>query len=119
LTFPFATEFVTEGSVTAVVPNLKAFVRKPSDYAPSKAPVFYNPVMELNRDLAVIALQSFQRNEGDTLTVCEPLSGCGIRAIRFAKEIDGIEKVVANDISEEAYRFVKHNTGIKDLLNKV
>ncbi|MGB9135449.1 MAG: tRNA (guanine(10)-N(2))-dimethyltransferase, partial [Candidatus Bathyarchaeia archaeon] len=57
--FPFPTEVVSEGEVEVVVPRLEAFVRKPSDYAPSKAPVFYNPVMELNRDLAVLVVQTF------------------------------------------------------------
>ncbi len=48
----FPTVTVKEGRVETLVPRLEAFVRLPSDYAPSKAPVFYNPVMELNRDLS-------------------------------------------------------------------
>ena len=43
----FPTEIIEEGKVRVLVPKLKAFVRSPSEYAPSKAPVFYNPVMEL------------------------------------------------------------------------
>jgi len=82
--FTFATEHVTEGAVSAIVPQLKAFQHQPSDYAPSKAPVFYNPVMELNRDLAVLAVQAFQRIGGGAVSICEPLSGSGIRAIRLA-----------------------------------
>ena len=105
----FPTEVVAEGKVEVVVPRLKAFVSKPSDYAPSKAPVFYNPVMELNRDLAVLAVQAFQRTiEGD-VSICEPLTGCGIRGARFAREVEGVEKVVANDINEEAYKLAKFN----------
>lgn len=117
--FAFATEFVKEGSVNAEVPQLKAFLSKPSDYAPSKAPVFYNPVMELNRDLAVLAFQAFQRIGGNTMTICEPLSGCGIRAIRLASEVDGVGNVVANDISEEACNMAQNNVKINGLLGKV
>ncbi len=109
LSFPFPTEVVTEGVVEVVVPRLKAFVKKASDYAPSKAPVFYNPVMELNRDLAVLALQAFQRCVGRRLKVCEPLTGCGIRGIRLAKEVEGVENLVANDVNAEACRLAKFN----------
>jgi tRNA (guanine26-N2/guanine27-N2)-dimethyltransferase len=119
LLFTFATERVTEGVVSAVVPRLKTFQRKPSDYAPSKAPVFYNPVMELNRDLAVLAVQAFQRIGGGSVSICEPLSGCGIRAIRLASEVDGVKDVVANDISEEAYKMTRNNVKINGLLGKV
>ena len=58
LSFGFPTEIITEGKVKVVVPKLSAYMKKRSDYAPSKAPVFYNPVMELNRDFVVLALQA-------------------------------------------------------------
>ncbi|MEM2463971.1 MAG: tRNA (guanine(10)-N(2))-dimethyltransferase, partial [Candidatus Bathyarchaeia archaeon] len=86
----FPTEIVTEGQVRVLVPKLSAFVEKPSEYAPSKAPVFYNPVMELNRDIAVLALQAYQQTVKREITVCEPLTGCGVRGIRFALEVEGI-----------------------------
>jgi len=107
--FSFPTEVVAEGKVEVVVPKLKAFVNKPSDYAPSKAPVFYNPVMELNRDLAVLAVQAFQRTAGNEMSICEPLTGCGVRGVRFAREVEGVAKVVANDINREAYRMARFN----------
>ncbi len=119
LSFPFPTEVVTEGVVEVVVPRLKAFVKKASDYAPSKAPVFYNPVMELNRDLAVLALQAFQRCVGRRLKVCEPLTGCGIRGIRLAKEVEGVENLVANDVNAEACRLAKFNVEKNKLSEKV
>jgi len=119
LSFSFPTEVIAEDMAEVVVPKLEAFVEKPSDYAPSKAPVFYNPVMELNRDLAVLALQAFQRTVGRELRVCEPLAGCGIRGIRLAKEVEGIEKVVMNDINVEAYRLAKFNVERNCLIDKV
>ena len=117
--FSFPTEVVSEGVVEIVVPRLEAFVKSPSDYAPSKAPVFYNPVMELNRDFAVLAVQAFQRLAGRELQVCEPLAGCGIRGIRLAREVEGVEKVVVNDINDEAYRLAKFNVEKNGLLDKV
>jgi len=107
--FNFPTVWVSEGKVRVLVPRLEAFVEKPSDYAPSRAPVFYNPVMELNRDVAVLVLQVFQRFSNRGLFVCEPLAGCGVRGIRFAVEVDGVEKVVVNDINPRAFGLMRFN----------
>jgi len=109
LSFAFPTEKVKEGMVSVLVPRLKSFVKEPWEYAPSKAPVFYNPQMELNRDLAVLALQTYQRIVKRKLCACEPLTGCGVRGIRLAREIEGVHKVVINDISPEAVKLAKFN----------
>jgi len=58
--FDFPCEIIREGEAVLAVPKLSAFKRAPWEYAPCKAPVFYNPVMRLNRDIAVIAAQVFQ-----------------------------------------------------------
>jgi len=115
----FPTEIIEEGRVKILVPKLKAFVKLPSDYAPSKAPVFYNPVMELNRDLAVLALQAYQRMVDQQISVCEPLTSCGLRGIRFAVEVEGVKKVVMNDINEKAYRLATHNVKMNELTDRV
>jgi len=111
----FPTEIVKEGNVKIVVPKLKAFTKSPSEYAPSKAPVFYNPVMELNRDLAVLALQAHQRIANREISVCEPLTGCGIRGIRFATEVEGVKKVLISDINRNAFQLAKHNVQMNRL----
>jgi tRNA (guanine26-N2/guanine27-N2)-dimethyltransferase len=111
----FPTEIITEGRVKVLVPKLKAFVKSPSEYAPSKAPVFYNPVMELNRDLAVLALRAYQRIIKREISVCEPLSGCGIRGIRFAAEIEGVEKVLMGDINKRAFKLANNNVQMNGL----
>jgi tRNA (guanine26-N2/guanine27-N2)-dimethyltransferase len=111
----FPTELVEEGRVKVLVPELKAFVKLPSEYAPSKAPVFYNPVMELNRDLAVLTLQAYQRRIKREISVCEPLTGCGLRGIRFAVEVEGVTKTVLNDINEQAFRLASYNVRLSSL----
>src|SRR3989304_5749289 len=80
----FPTERLTEGKVTILVPKLAAYVKDPSDYAPSKAPVFYNPVMELNRDISVLALQAYERRANREISICEPLTSSGVRGVRLA-----------------------------------
>ncbi|MDI6847371.1 MAG: tRNA (guanine(10)-N(2))-dimethyltransferase [Candidatus Bathyarchaeia archaeon] len=111
----FPTEIVHEGKVKVLVPKLKEFVKLSSEYAPSKAPVFYNPVMELNRDIAVLALQAYQRILNREISVCEPLAGCGVRGIRFAAEVKGVKQVVINDINEKAFQLAKYNVQMNGL----
>ncbi len=115
----FPVETLKEGKVTVVVPKLKAYVSEPSEYAPSKAPVFYNPVMELNRDLSVIALQAYQRTVNRAISVCEPLTSSGIRGIRFAAEVHGVQSVSINDISERAVNLATHNLRLNSLQDRV
>jgi tRNA (guanine26-N2/guanine27-N2)-dimethyltransferase len=119
LTFAFPTEVVKEGKVSVLVPKLDAFVTKAEIYAPSKAPVFYNPAMELNRDLAVLVLQTYQRIIKKELSICEPLAGCGIRGIRFVIDVEGIRNVVINDINIEAARIAKFNVELNDASGRV
>jgi tRNA (guanine26-N2/guanine27-N2)-dimethyltransferase len=118
-TTDFPAETITEGGVKVLVPKLKAFVKSPSEYAPSKAPVFYNPVMELNRDLAVLALQTYQRMVNREISICEPLTGCGIRGIRFAAEVSGVKEVLMSDINKRAYQLAEHNVKINGLNERV
>jgi tRNA (guanine26-N2/guanine27-N2)-dimethyltransferase len=115
----FPTEIIQEGKTKVLVPKLKEFVRHPCEYAPSKAPVFYNPVMELNRDIAVSTVQAYQKMTGRKIAVCEPLTGCGLRGIRFAAEVKGVKKVVIGDINENAFRLASYNVQMNGLKNRV
>jgi tRNA (guanine26-N2/guanine27-N2)-dimethyltransferase len=119
LSFDFPTETVTEGRTKVVVPKLAAYVKQPWDYAPSKAPVFYNPTMELNRDLAVMALQAYQRTLKREVTVCEPLTGCGLRGVRFAVEVDGVKEVYVNDLNPKAAKLAAFNAELNGVENRV
>ena len=86
--------------------GVKFYVPDPTKYGGIySAPVFYNPAMEKNRTLSVLALKSF----GTGLTVCEPLSGSGVRGIRYAVESGSVEKLILNDISKEAVEVIKKN----------
>ena len=43
------------------------------------------------------------------LRILEALAASGLRSIRYALEIPGVESIVANDISEKAYRSIQRN----------
>lgn len=85
------------------------------DKVSSEAPVFYNPKMELNRDLSILAIQVFQKNENRDLNVCDLFGGSGIRGVRYKNEIDGIDHVSINDISPTANEFEKINVKLNNL----
>jgi tRNA (guanine26-N2/guanine27-N2)-dimethyltransferase len=111
----FPSEVIREGKVQILVPKLEAYGVVPSDYAPSRAPVFYNPVMEFNRDLTVLAFQAYQRIAGREISICDPLTSQGIRGIRFAAEIEGVKHVLIGDINMRAYKLAKHNVALNGL----
>ncbi len=81
----------------------------------SDAPVFYNPQMELNRDISILALQTYQNEQKREINICDLFGGSGIRGVRYKNEIDGVGKVYINDISELANRFEKHNVELNSL----
>ncbi len=99
---------IHEGDAVALIPKLKPLGAK-TGYEVWESPVFYNPVMKLSRDISVIALQIFQREHAASLKACEPLAGSGIRAIRWAKEIDGIDQIILNDANPQAYELARRN----------
>ncbi len=119
MSFDFPTEKIKEGQVTVVVPKLADFMEKSSDYAPSKAPVFYNPTMELNRDIAVLALQTYQKKLGTEISVCEPMTGCGLRGARFAVEVSGILQVSLNDLKPLSARLARLNADVNGVTDRV
>ena len=71
--------------------------------------VFYNPDAEINRDLSIVATQVFQKEFNSKLDILDALAATGIRGLRYAKEISGVESVVLNDHNKSAYRLIKNN----------
>ncbi len=103
------TKIIQEGLVTIKTPEF--------DKVSSKAPVFYNPVMELNRDLSVIAIKTYQKELEHEINICDAFGGSGIRGVRYAKEIDNVSKVVINDINPLAVQFAKENIAANKVNN--
>lgn len=85
------------------------------DKISSDAPVFYNPHMELNRDISILALQTFQKQEARDINICDLFGGSGIRGVRYKNEIDGVGHVFINDISETANEYERHNVELNNL----
>jgi len=90
-------EIITEGKAKIHVPVDKKISRK--------LPVFYNPLMKLNRDISVFLLNSIGKSD---LHVGLPLAGTGVRGIRLLLESEAVSEVVFND----------HNTLARDIIKK-
>ncbi|MDQ1280320.1 MAG: tRNA (guanine26-N2/guanine27-N2)-dimethyltransferase [Thermoproteota archaeon] len=110
---------MSEAGSVVTIPSLKLFARGSSEYIPSKAPVFYNPRMALNRDLAVLVLRAYRKMIDWDLSVCEPLTGCGIRGIRFASQVEGVSKIVLNDLNPIASNLATLNVEKNGLTHKI
>lgn len=112
------TQFITEGITKLEVPELERFRTPAGDYAPSLTRVFYNPLMELCRDISVSVVQVLA-NELGAVRICDPLAGVGARGLRYAREVRGISKVVVNDRSPDALEFIRKNVALNDLADLV
>lgn len=109
---------IKEGKTSLLVPDFTEYARK-GTYEPSRATVFYNPKMEFCRDLAVLFLKSYAAKINRSLTVCDPLAGVGVRGLRYAKEVELVEKSVVGDLNKEAIPIILENIRINKLENKV
>jgi tRNA (guanine26-N2/guanine27-N2)-dimethyltransferase len=117
--FGFATRNLDEESAHLLVPEIGKASAAYLDHQLSVAPVFYNPRMKLNRDIAVLALQAYQERSGRDLFICEPMCGTGVRGIRMAKEVRGVEKVVMGDLNPLAAKLASFNVELNDLGDRI
>jgi len=89
---------VLEGSTSLRVPVV--------DKLTSRNPVFYNPVMELSRDLSVAVCRVLKPG-----TYCDALAGSGARGIRVSREA-GVGEVFLNDLNREACGLMEENASL-------
>ena len=107
----FEEELRTEGRAVFYVPRESSS----EVYVPSTRTVFYNPLMRLNRDIAVLALICYADAEGRALSVGDPLAGCGVRGIRFALEVPLIDRIEMNDLNPLAVGLQERNLALNGL----
>ncbi|MBW2977980.1 hypothetical protein KY331_03995 [Candidatus Woesearchaeota archaeon] len=101
-----------------IIQEGKAKVKVPVEKKVSKKlPVFYNPVMKMNRDISVLLLNSV---EDKNMQIGLPLSGTGVRGVRFLLELkkNKIKNISFNDWNKEAVKIIKENLKLNKLKNK-
>ena len=109
-------ETITEGKTDILV-----FKNKDSKKGPGskdKVP-FYNPSMELNRDLSVLVCQWLITNSKRPMRLLDGLAASGIRGVRLAKELDGDFDVTINDWNSDAYILIEKNLEKLKLKNTI
>jgi tRNA (guanine26-N2/guanine27-N2)-dimethyltransferase len=111
--FRYPVQEVVEGSARIIVPKFSE--PKAKKYY-TALPVFFNPVMKLNRDITIYIYKRYHHLRDKFLKYCDALSGTGIRGIRIAKEIPYEKEVYFNDISNDAYELITYNAK-KELKN--
>jgi tRNA (guanine26-N2/guanine27-N2)-dimethyltransferase len=98
-------QLIREGSTDVFVP-----VHDPAtSFPPSSALVFYNPRMELSRDINVACMMAFTADisEARNYTYLDAMAASGIRGIRVANEAN--LSVTLNDVNPLAYKLIKRN----------
>ncbi len=115
----YPTEIIKEGKAKLVVPKLDMDSGEPIQHLRSMAPVFYNPVMKTNRDTAVLMLRAYQGKTSHPITVCEPMTGSGVRGIRLLLETHEIESLTLGDLNPSALRLARENAQLNGLADKV
>lgn len=67
--------------------------------------VFYNPRMSMNRDVAILFVQSYFNSR--KIRICDPMTGSGVRAMRYLFECPNVEAVEALDRDSDAVEFAR------------
>ena len=101
-----------EGTTKILVPKDSI-----SNKVPPKEPAFFNPKASLNRDFSIIAYSSFWKNFQYPKIFLDGLSGIGARSLRVANEIDGVDRVIANDVNPKALDLAKESSEINSIKN--
>ena len=97
---------ITEGKIS-IIAETKKIVDK-------KMPVFYNPVMIVNRDFSLLVIKALEKKD---LIIGDVLAGSGIRTLRILKELEPeiVKKIIVNDIKPSFEKNFKENLKINSL----
>ena len=77
----------TEGRTTFLSADVEHYSGDKKQISAS-LPVFYNPRMQLNRDISVLLLSGYLESNNIEV-MCEPLTGSGVRTLRYLNECTG------------------------------
>ncbi|MEM2902012.1 MAG: tRNA (guanine(10)-N(2))-dimethyltransferase [Candidatus Bathyarchaeia archaeon] len=97
-----STLLMKEGKATFTLPEL-------AEAPTRRMKVFYNPVMEENRDISVLMLQHHQRSRSVKLAATDLMAGCGVRGLRWALEVRGMGRILLNDVNGLAVEVARRN----------
>lgn len=99
-------ELVKEGTTELFVYKKKTATKGPSirDQNP-----FYNPSMELNRDISILVNQWLLNTSTRHVHILDGLAASGVRGVRLAHELSGDFSVTMNDWNEQSFSLIQQN----------
>lgn len=95
---------ITEGETKLLIPRVRNLTKRD--------PVFFNPRMELTRDLSVVIAEIVKPK-----TFADVMAGSGSRGIRIANELKF--HVLLNDLNPKAFKLMQKNVELNNLETKV
>jgi len=110
------TKLVKEGTTEFSV--FKSNYSKKGPGKKEKTP-FYNPAMELNRDVSLIVNQWLIDSNNKNVKILDGLAASGARGVRFCNELNGDFEVIINDWDKDAYNLIKKNIKQNHLENVI
>jgi tRNA (guanine26-N2/guanine27-N2)-dimethyltransferase len=107
-------DLIKEGTTKVFVHSTKTSGKGPStkEHEP-----FYNPSMELNRDLSILVNQWFLNHAKTPVHLLDGLAASGIRGIRYAHELTGDFDVTLNDWNPDSFSLMQQNVQRTTLKN--
>jgi tRNA (guanine26-N2/guanine27-N2)-dimethyltransferase len=99
-------DLVKEGTTELFVFKNKASVKGPS--IKENMP-FYNPAMELNRDVSILVNQWLLNTSAKHVHILDGLAASGIRGVRLAHELSGDFEVSINDWNDASFALIQQN----------
>lgn len=108
-------DLIKEGTTELFVYSNKTSVKGPS--IREKTP-FYNPSMELNRDVSILVNQWLLNTSTKHVHILDGLAASGIRGIRLAHELTGDFEVTINDWNDQSFALIQQNIQ-KNLLENI
>lgn len=97
---------VQEGDTCCLVPKFENVLGPKT----SKKEVFYNPAMELNRDITIAFLKS---NSCKNSKILDGMAATGIRGFRIANETK-CNEITINDVDQKAFEVINKNMSTYD-----
>jgi len=110
-----------EGEVKFFTYNSKEYSNGGSALKKSM-PVFYNPIQEINRSLALIAYRAFQMYfldeiQDEPIIICDSMAASGIRTLRLLMFLNSPLEIIANDINPLSLKVIRKNMELNNNIN--
>ena len=119
---------IVEGTTKILVPSMSL----QSSVATKREPVFFNPAAELNRDISIVAYDSFlsnssfgcngkmhsSKNNRDNVVMADSLCGTGARGLRVAVESSEVDQVYFNDANPLAIDVARKSSAVNHVEDK-